>query len=67
MIKVLIIHYLKYYIDEDQVDDSHERSIFVRNVDFKASAEELKDHFKECGVISRVTLLSDKMTSQPKG
>jgi RNA recognition motif-containing protein len=34
----------------------------VRNVDFKADAAELKDHFKECGEIKRVTILMDKFT-----
>jgi len=67
MIKVFTINYLIFSIDDEQVDDSHERSIFVRNVDFKATPEELKDHFKECGAINQVTLLTDKVTSNLKG
>ena len=48
-------------------DNPDERSVFVKNVHFKASASELKEHFKECGNILRVTIPTDKVTSQPKG
>lgn len=43
------------------------RSVFVGNVDYAASPEEIQDHFKECGSINRVTILLDKFTGQPKG
>jgi polyadenylate-binding protein 2 len=54
-------------IVKDPVDDTDERSVFVKNVDFSAEPAELKDHFKECGEIKRVTILMDKMSGQPKG
>jgi polyadenylate-binding protein 2 len=43
------------------------RSIFVGNVDYGASPEEIQDHFKTCGTINRVTILLDKFTGHPKG
>ena len=43
------------------------RSIFVKNVDFAASQEEIKQHFKECGEILRVTILMNKVTRRPLG
>jgi polyadenylate-binding protein 2 len=43
------------------------RSIFVGNVDYGASPEEIQDHFKGVGSINRVTILLDKFTGQPKG
>ncbi|CAK7263532.1 hypothetical protein SEPCBS57363_000606 [Sporothrix epigloea] len=43
------------------------RSIFVGNVDYSASPEEIQAHFQSCGSINRVTILLDKFTGQPKG
>ena len=43
------------------------RSIYVGNVDYHASPSDLKEFFKECGTINRVTILLDKYTGQPKG
>jgi polyadenylate-binding protein 2 len=43
------------------------RSIFVGNVDYSASPEEIQEHFKGVGSINRVTILLDKFTGQPKG
>jgi polyadenylate-binding protein 2 len=48
------------FLDEEVAEDTDERSIFVKNVDFSADAQEVKDHFKECGEIKRVTILMDK-------
>jgi RNA recognition motif-containing protein len=47
--------------------DPDERSVFVKNVHFKATAQDLKDHFKECGEIIRVTIPIDKATNLAKG
>lgn len=53
-------------VQENQTDvDS--RSIFVGNVDYSASPEEIQAHFQSCGSINRVTILLDKFTGQPKG
>ncbi|OJJ83369.1 polyadenylate-binding protein [Aspergillus glaucus CBS 516.65] len=43
------------------------RSVFVGNVDYAASPEEIQAHFQSCGSINRVTILLDKFTGQPKG
>ncbi|KAF3924218.1 Nucleolin [Orbilia brochopaga] len=50
--------------DKEEVDA---RSIFVGNVDYGASPEEIQTHFQSCGSINRVTILLDKFTGQPKG
>ncbi|OPB39433.1 RNA-binding domain-containing protein [Trichoderma guizhouense] len=50
--------------DKESVDA---RSIFVGNVDYSASPEEVQAHFQSCGSINRVTILLDKFTGQPKG
>nr|XP_058158916.1 polyadenylate-binding protein 2-like [Dasypus novemcinctus] len=43
------------------------RSVFVGNVDYGATAEELGALFQGCGPVSRVTLLCDKASGHPKG
>ncbi|KAK0708380.1 hypothetical protein B0H67DRAFT_494447, partial [Lasiosphaeris hirsuta] len=51
----------------DNKEDIDSRSIFVGNVDYSASPEEIQAHFQSCGSINRVTILLDKFTGQPKG
>lgn len=48
-------------------EDVDARSIFVGNVDYGASPEEIQTHFQSCGSINRVTILLDKFTGHPKG
>ena len=48
-------------------DERDSRSIFVGNVDYSTSTEELRNFFKECGAIERVTIPTDKFTKHPKG
>jgi len=43
------------------------KSVYVGNVDYTATAQELENHFHGCGSIHRVTILCDKFTGQPKG
>ncbi|XP_010148270.1 PREDICTED: embryonic polyadenylate-binding protein 2-B-like, partial [Eurypyga helias] len=43
------------------------RSIYVGNVDYGGTAEELESHFNCCGHINRVTILCDKFSGHPKG
>ncbi|KAI9314246.1 hypothetical protein BX666DRAFT_1971740 [Dichotomocladium elegans] len=50
--------------DKEAVDA---RSVYVGNVDYGASPEELQAHFQSCGTINRVTILCDKFTGHPKG
>jgi len=48
-------------------EDVDSRSIFVGNVDYSASPEEIQAHFQTAGAINRVTILLDKFTGHPKG
>ena len=50
--------------EEKQARD--ERSVFVGNVDFSSTGEELMGYFSSCGTIERVTILADR-NGQPKG
>jgi len=50
--------------DKEDIDS---RSIFVGNVDYAVSPEDLQEHFQSCGGINRVTILLDKFTGHPKG
>ncbi|KAI5692762.1 hypothetical protein M8J75_000486 [Diaphorina citri] len=43
------------------------RSIYVGNVDYGATAEELESHFHGCGSVNRVTILCNKFDGHPKG
>ncbi|XP_066142942.1 polyadenylate-binding protein 2 [Euwallacea fornicatus] len=43
------------------------RSIYVGNVDYGSTAEELEQHFHGCGSINRVTILCNKFDGHPKG
>ncbi|KAJ4784543.1 Polyadenylate-binding 2 [Rhynchospora pubera] len=49
--------------EKEEVDS---RSIYVGNVDYGCSPEELQQHFQSCGTINRVTILTDR-AGQPKG
>ncbi|KAM6253049.1 embryonic polyadenylate-binding protein 2 [Porphyrio hochstetteri] len=44
-----------------------QRSIYVGNVDYGGTAEELESHFNSCGQINRVTILCDRFSGHPKG
>lgn len=48
-------------------DDVDSRSIYVGNVDYAVTPEELQEHFKGSGAVNRVTILCDKFTGHPKG
>merc|ERR1719471_1997382 len=43
------------------------RSVYVGNVDYGSTAEELEQHFHGCGSINRVTILCNKFDGNPKG
>lgn len=47
-------------------DDADSRSVFVGNVDYSCTPEEVQQHFQSCGTVNRVTILTDKF-GQPKG
>eukprot|EP01038_Epipyxis_sp_PR26KG_P009403 gene9403-12664_t len=48
----------------DRID---ENSIYVGQVDYEATPEELRAHFSPCGTINRITIMCDKITGQAKG
>ena len=52
-------------IDGEQ--DILNRSVYVKNVDYSTDPSELKEHFKECGPIARITIVCDKVSGQPLG
>lgn len=47
--------------------ESDARSIYIGNVDYGATPLELQQHFSESGVVERVTIMTNKLTGQPKG
>lgn len=52
-------------LEEKQEIDN--RSIYVGNVDYSTTADDLERHFHGCGSVNRVTILTDKYTGHPKG
>ena len=51
---------------EEKIETDN-RSIYVGNVDYQSTAEELEQHFHGCGSINRVTIQCDKFSGHPKG
>lgn len=53
---------------EDQAakEEADSRSVYVGNVDYECTPEELQLHFQACGTVNRVTILTDRFGS-PKG
>lgn len=47
-------------------EEADSRSIFVGNVDYACTPEEVQQLFQSCGTVNRVTILTDKF-GQPKG
>lgn len=47
-------------------EEADGRSVFVGNVDYSCTPEEVQQHFQSCGTVNRVTILTDKF-GQPKG
>jgi RNA recognition motif-containing protein len=45
----------------------NQRSVYVGNVDYSSTAEELEFHFHDCGTVNRVTILCNKFDGTPKG
>ncbi|XP_017490987.1 PREDICTED: polyadenylate-binding protein 2-like [Rhagoletis zephyria] len=54
-------------LSPEEKAEADARSIFVGNVDYSATADDLEKHFHGCGSINRVTILCDKYTGHPKG
>ena len=53
--------------EEKKASETDEKSIYVGQVDYEATPEELQAHFANCGTINRVTILCDKFTGRSKG
>ncbi|XP_050943696.1 polyadenylate-binding protein 2-like isoform X2 [Cucumis melo] len=49
--------------NREEVDS---RSVFVGNVDYSCTPEEVQQHFQSCGTVNRITIRTDKF-GQPKG
>lgn len=47
-------------------EEADSRSVYVGNVDYSCTPEEVQQHFQSCGTVNRVTILTDKF-GQPKG
>ncbi|KAF5370015.1 hypothetical protein D9758_001266 [Tetrapyrgos nigripes] len=52
---------------EDDKSAADGRSVYVGNVDYSATPEDIQAHFQACGTINRVTIICDKFTGHPKG
>eukprot|EP01134_Creolimax_fragrantissima_P005265 CFRG5265T1 len=48
-------------------EDIDARSVYVGNVDYGSTPEELQIHFGSCGAINRITIMCDTFTGHPKG
>ncbi|XP_075693247.1 embryonic polyadenylate-binding protein 2 isoform X2 [Rhinoderma darwinii] len=47
--------------------EADKRSVYVGNVDYGGTAQDLESHFSSCGTINRITILCDKFSGHPKG
>ncbi|XP_063902346.1 uncharacterized protein LOC135122025 isoform X1 [Zophobas morio] len=43
------------------------RSVYVGNVDYSTTPEELQQHFRSAGSINKITIMRDSYTGHPKG
>ena len=48
-------------------EEADGRSIYVGNVDYSCTPEELQLHFQGCGTVNRVTILTDKLGNAKVG
>lgn len=55
------------HLDIEQRREIDSRSVFVGNVDFTTTPEELEKYFEPCGVVNRITIPTNKFTGNPKG
>lgn len=52
-------------VSEAEKEEADGRSVYIGNVDYAATPEELQQHFQSCGTVNRVTILTDR-TGNPK-
>ena len=55
------------YLSLIRLDSLHSHSVYVGQVDYMTTPEELLGHFEACGTVERVTIVCDKYTGKPKG
>lgn len=48
-------------------EDRDARSVFVKNVHYSATKNEIEEHFNDCGEIKLITIVNNKITHQPQG
>ncbi|CAO2814757.1 unnamed protein product [Amaranthus hypochondriacus] len=53
-------------VDQANKEEIDSRSVFVGNVDYACTPEEVQQHFESCGTVNRVTIRTNKF-GQPKG
>lgn len=53
--------------ENTEAKDVDSRSIYVGNVDYTSTPEELQTLFQSCGTINRITIIHDRFTGHPKG
>ncbi|ORX54266.1 RNA-binding domain-containing protein [Piromyces finnis] len=53
--------------DNSEAKDVDSRSVYVGNVDYSSTPEELQTLFQSCGTINRITIIHDRFTGHPKG
>ena len=51
----------------EQTSEADKRSVYVKNVEYKCSKDDVLEHFKSCGKVNRVTIVNDKFSGHPKG
>ncbi|KOO31131.1 polyadenylate-binding protein 2-like protein [Chrysochromulina tobinii] len=52
--------------EDGATDEADARSVYVGQVDYSATPEELQEHFASCGTVNRVTIICDRF-GNPKG
>lgn len=52
--------------EDEETAEADGRSVYVGQVEYSATPEELQEHFAGCGTVNRVTILCDKFRN-PKG
>ncbi|XP_063801599.1 embryonic polyadenylate-binding protein 2 [Pseudophryne corroboree] len=54
-------------LSAEEKREADKRSVYVGNVDYGGTAQDLESHFSSCGCINRITILCDKFSGHPKG
>lgn len=54
-------------VDTEEQLEVDKRSIYVGNVEYATTPEELEEHFRSCGIVNRVTIMCSKLNGHPKG